>query len=82
MNVLQYRINITIHGIDGTLITSPCFPRLTALSERESVCRMSNMVLSTRPLHNKWGKLRRDKLLLKLLDVNLHSKQFVKESSD
>ncbi len=30
---------------------------LTALSDRESVCKMSNMVFNTRPLHSRWGNL-------------------------
>lgn len=38
---------------------------------------MSNMVFSTRPLHNKWGKLRREKILLTLLGMNLHFKLFL-----
>lgn len=49
---------------------------LTALSERDRVCRMSNMVFSTQPLHNKWGKLRRENILL-TLRMNLHFKQFI-----
>ena len=56
------------------------FASLTALSESESVCRMSNMVLSTRPLHNKWGKLRREKILLTLLSTRLHFKLLIEES--
>ena len=30
---------------------------LTALSDRDSVCKMSNMVFNTRPLHSRWGNL-------------------------
>lgn len=30
---------------------------LTALSDRDSVCKMSNMVFNTRPLQSRWGNL-------------------------
>lgn len=75
---IQHTTIKTDWKVDATLMNSPPFPSLTALSESDSVCRMSNMVLSTRPLHNKWGKLRKEKTLVSLLGMNLHFKTLSK----
>lgn len=66
VNVLHHGINITAHvrvhvyaeQYNRSKEIRPCLAWLTALRDRESVCRMSSMVRSTRPLHNRWGKLR------------------------
>lgn len=43
---------------------------LTALSERESVCRMSNMVFNTRPLQSRWGNLAKSKEIWKRIRMH------------
>lgn len=62
MDVLQH-INVNVTTEAKSVPKHP--PRaksasLTALRDRDSVCRMSSMVFSTRPLHSRWGNLRTD----------------------
>ena len=50
--------NISHDFIEWPCVVHPCPPLiLTALSDRESVCKMSNMVFNTRPLQSRWGNL-------------------------
>lgn len=52
----------TLH-VDSHTLKTMTQVLLTALRDRERVCRMSSMVFRTRPLHNKWGNLQEEQKL-------------------